>query len=121
MAEGAIAAVVNAFLDERIATYPWVKKHIGPPGAAGTANPAADTTRKQATFTSASGGAITTSADLEWTSVSATEDYTHCSGWSAVSGGNVGWTGQITANSVTAGDDFTLPAGDLDISMPVAS
>jgi hypothetical protein len=121
MAEGWIAATGNAALDTLLGTYRWLKLHTGAPGAAGTANAATNTTRKQATFASASGGAATTSGAVTWTSVPAAEDYTHVSGWSAETNGAVGWTGTITANAVAVSDDFTLPAGDVDVSVPVAS
>jgi hypothetical protein len=121
MAEGWIAATGNAALDTLLGTHRWLKLHTGAPGAAGTANAATNTTRKQATFGSASGGAATTTGDVEWTSVPAAEDYTHVSGWSAESAGTVGWTGTITANAVAIGDTFRLPAGDVDVSVTIAS
>jgi hypothetical protein len=121
VAEGLISAVADEILDDLLTSYPWVKLHVGAPGAAGTSNPATNTTRLQASFAAASGGSATTDTDLEWTSVPAAEDYTHCSGWSAETDGSCGWTGTITANAVGSGDDFIVEAGDLDVSIPVAS
>lgn len=121
MAVGFSTAAANAALDTLVATYPWVKLHIGDPGAAGTSNAAAETTRKQGTFSAASSAATTTTADLTWTSVAGSEDYTHVSLWTASSGGSFGASGTVTANAVTAGDTFTVTAGNLDISLPVAS
>jgi hypothetical protein len=121
MAEGFSAAAANSALDALGTAYPWIKLHVGAPGAAGTSNPAAETTRKQATWASATGGTKTTTADLMWTSVAGTEDYTHFSVWSASTAGNFGFSGAVTANAVTAGDSFTIPAGDLDLSVSTAS
>jgi hypothetical protein len=63
------AATRNAMLDAfaRNVSYAnaavWVKLHLGDPGAAGTTNAAAETTRKQATFgDAAASGAITNTA-----------------------------------------------------------
>ncbi|MFH9073445.1 phage tail fiber protein [Streptomyces alboflavus] len=121
MAVGFSTAAANTHLDNQGTAYPWVQLHVGDPGAAGTANAATETTRKQATWASASAAAKTTSADLVWTAVAGTEDYTHFSLWSASSGGNFGGSGTVTANAVTAADSFTISAGDLDLSLTVAA
>jgi hypothetical protein len=114
-------AAGNSALDTVLAAFPWIKLHIGNPGVAGTSNPAGETTRKQATWTAASGGAAANSADLSWTNVASTEDYTFFSAWSASTAGNFGFSGTITASAVTAGDTFTIPAGDLDTTLVIAS
>jgi len=121
VAEGLSTAAANAALDALGSTYPWIKLHTGAPGANGTANAATETTRKQATWASASGAALTTSAQLQWTNVAGTEDYTHYSAWTASTAGTFGHSGTITANAVTAGDTFTIATGDLDITLPTAS
>ena len=121
MTVGFATAAANTHLDNQGTTYPWIKLHVGDPGAAGTANPAVETTRKQATWSAASGAAKTTTAALEWTNVAGTEDYTHYSQWTASTGGTFGGSGTVTANAVTTADTFTIPAGDLDLSLPVAS
>lgn len=121
MATGFSTAAANTHLDNQGTTYPWIKLHTGDPGAAGTSNAATETTRKQATWSSATNGAKTTSADLVWTNVAADEDYTHFSMWTASTGGTFGGSGTITANAVTNGDTFTIPAGELDLSLSVAS
>lgn len=96
----------------------WVKRHLGDPGAAGTSNPAADTTRVQASFSAASAGAITNNADVEFPSVTTTETYTHVSLWSASTGGTFLGSDDLNASAVMqAGDDFVIPAGDLDIAI----
>lgn len=117
-------AVANGWLDAlcRGVAYDndefWAKLHLGDPGSAGTANPAVETTRKQATFSAASGRAITTSAALEWTNVSTTEVYSHVSFWSASTGGTfLGRDDLSSAAAVEVGDTFRIPAGDLDLSV----
>lgn len=121
MAEGLGSAGANTALDAFTAAYTWVKLHIGAPGAAGTSNPAVETTRKQATFSAAASGACTTTAILTWTNVAASEDYTHFTLWTASSGGTFGGSGTVTASAVTAGDTFQVPIGDLDLSFTLAS
>lgn len=121
MAEGLSTAAANAALDLHGSTYTWIKLHVGAPGAAGTANAATETTRKQATWSSASGASKTTSAVLEWTNVAGAEDYTHWTAWTASTAGSFGFSGTITANAVAIGDTFTIPAGGLTITQPVAS
>lgn len=118
-------AVANSWLDAlaRGVAYDndevWVKLHLGDPGAAGTANPAAETTRKQATFGSAATGrAISNTTAIEWTNVSTTEVYSHVSLWSASTGGTfLGRDDLSSTASVTAGDTFRIPIGDLDLTV----
>lgn len=121
MAEGFTAAGANTALDALGAAYPWIKMHVGAPGATASANAAVETTRKQATWSAASGAALTNSAQLQWTNVAGSEDWTHFSAWSASSGGSAGFTGTVTANPVVAGDTATVAAGDLDATLSVAS
>lgn len=101
----------------------YAQLHTGDPGAAGTSNVATETTRQEITssFSAASGGALTTDTAITWTNVAGTEDYTHYSVWSAASNGTFYWSGTITANSVTAGDNFTIAIGDLDFTLTVAA
>lgn len=121
MAVGFSTAAANTHLDNQGTTYPWVKLHVGDPGAAGASNAATETTRKQATWASASAASKATSADLTWTSVSGTEDFTHFSLWTASSAGTFGGSGTITANAVVTGDTFTISSGQLTLTLPVAS
>lgn len=118
-------AILNALCRNTAWTQPaavWVKLHIGDPGASATANPAGNTTRMQATFGSvASGGAISNTTAITWTSVSTSEDYTHFSAWDASTSGNFLFSGTMTANAVTATDTFTIPIGDLDVTLGVAA
>lgn len=130
MAVGLAAATLNALLDAlcRSVTYSdpaafYVKLHTGDPGAAGASNAAGETTRKQATFSAASAGAITTSADIVWTNVASSETYSHVSYWDASSGGTFLGSAALAASKImTAGDTFTIIAGDIDLSItPVAA
>lgn len=112
-------------LDHALGTAAWtmptgcfVKLHIGDPGEAGTGNPAGETTRQAVTFAAAAGGAAASNADVDWTSVSTTETYTHISLWDNVSAGNHIWYGALTASvAVTAGDNAKIPSGSLTVSL----
>ena len=130
MADGFSAATANAVLNAicRAVAFSesaiWVKLHTGAPGAAGTTNAAGNTTRVNATSafgTAASGGSITNTVELDWTNVSTAETYTHVSLWDASTAGNFIASGSITANAVAVGDNFSIPVGDLTVSVPVAS
>ncbi len=121
MALGWSATAGNAALTSLTGTYTWIKLHTGDPGANGTANAATETTRKQATWGTAASGAITTTAALTWSGVAGSEDYTHFTVWSASTAGTFGFSGTITAAAVTAGDNFTIAIGDLDLSLTLAS
>ena len=120
-----VAARAN--LDDRGAQYRWIKAHVGPPGPAATANAAVETTRKQATWAAAAAAGDSLSAEMVWTvalawvAVAASENWTHVSGWSLVTGGVCGWTGQLTAPPQVVGSDFSLPAGAYILRQPVAS
>jgi hypothetical protein len=72
-------------------------------------------------FGPASGGAISNDVAIEWTSVPASETYSHFSLWTAATGGNFLFSGTITANPVTTGDTFTIAIGDLDLIAVLAS
>lgn len=95
----------------------YIQLHTGDPTDAGTSNVATESTRKAITFGASSGGAVSSDADVSWTSVAGSEDFTHFSLWDASSSGNCLFTGTITANAVTAGDTFTLASGDVDLSV----
>lgn len=116
------ATAANAALDSSVlATYTWIKLHIGDPGSAGTANAAVETTRHQATWRTAGAGASSQSNTLTWTSVAATETYTHFTAWTASTAGTFGFSGTLTANAATAGGTFAIAIDDLDVSFPLAS
>ena len=129
MAEGLSATVANGLLDAvcRAVNYTaptavWIKLHTGAPGSAGTSNAATETTRKQATFgTGASGGTIANTVAITWTSISGSQDATHFTAWDASTAGNFLFSGTITANSYTAGDDYNVAIGALTATLTVAS
>lgn len=125
MALGLSATVANAMLNalcrNTVWSQPgavWIKLHVGDPGASATANAAGNTTRQQSTFGSvAAGGTISNTVAVSWTNVSTSEDYTHFSAWDASTAGNFLFSGTVTANPVTAGDNFTIPIGDCDVTL----
>lgn len=130
MAIGLASAIANSILNayaRNVAwTQPaafWVKLHTADPGAAGTTAAAGNTTRLQATFSAASGGSCTTSGALSWTNVSTTETYSHVSFWDASTAGTfLGSDDLAVARAVTAGDNFTIAAGALTLTLtPIAA
>lgn len=124
MAVGLSTTAANNQLDElmnAVDGYRFVQLHTDDPGAAGTANVATENTRMEATFAAATGGSKSTSADLEWLDVPAAEDFSHFSMWDALTTGNFGFSGIITANEVGIGDDFMINTGDLTASFDLAA
>jgi len=130
MAIGIAAAVINGWLNAlcRAVNYTapaafWVKLHTGDPGAAGANNAALNTSRQQASFAVASGGSLTTTADLNWNSVPNAETYTHVSFWDASSAGNFLGSDDLAAPKVVAvGDNFQIPTGSLTVAVtPLAA
>jgi hypothetical protein len=108
----------------------YVKLHtsVGDPGAAGTANSSAVTTRVLTSFSAATG---TTSSSIalggansapQWT-MTATENIQFISVWDTIgpTGGNFLWSAQLsTTKSVASGDTLTLTTCGLSLS-PVAA
>lgn len=122
MTTGLAPAVANAALDAFLHSgTPFVKLHVGDPGAAGTANPATNTTRVAPTMASAAGGSSANTAELDWTGVSTSEHYTFFSIWDASTAGNFKVSGTLTGNAVTAGDNYAIPIGDLVVALGVAA
>lgn len=130
MAIGLAAAVLNGWLNAlcRATNYTapvafYVKLHTGDPGVGATAA-ASNTTRVAATFGSAaSGGSITNTADLNWTSVPAAETYSHVSFWdNSTAGTFLGSDDLATPRTVAIGDNFTIATGSLTVAItPVAA
>lgn len=127
MATGLSAYLANALLDSvgnatsfSVANV-YVKLHVGDPGANGTANAATETTRKACTFAAASGGSISSDADVTWTNIAGSQDATFFTAWDNASAGNFLFSGTMTGNAYTAGDTFTIPSGSLTASLTVAS
>ncbi len=124
MAAGLTSAAAAAALSAGVDGYRWVQLHTGSPGAAGNANVAGESTRKQLTFTGTN--PLSNAGALTWDPVAATEVISYASGWDTESGGNCGWTSdEMTSDeedrSLTAGDRFTIAIGDITITMPTAS
>jgi hypothetical protein len=121
IASGQADAILDAYARSVAYSDPaafWVKLHTGDPGSAGTSNAYGDTTRQQPTFSAASGGSITTSAPTTWTSVSATATVSHLSFWSSSSGGTfLGSDDLASAQGLQPGNDFTIPTGQLTITL----
>ena len=99
----------------------YVKLHVGDPGANGTANAATETTRKEASFSAASSGALASDSALTWTNIAGSQDATHFTAWDNVSAGIFLFSGTITANAYTAGDTFTISSGSLNVLLTLAS
>jgi len=127
VAHGLSNYLCNAILDavgnntSLAVAVPYVKLHVGDPGAAGTALPAIETTRKSISFGVAAAGAIVSDADISWTNIAGSQDATHFTVWDNLTAGNFLFSGQVTAGAYTAGDTYTITAGNLSASLTVAS
>jgi hypothetical protein len=122
IAEGERNKMLDAYVGRTTYTAQaayYAKLHIGDPGAAGTTNAAANTTRQAVTFGSAAAtGAISNTVAVEWTAVSTTETYSHVSFWTASTAGTFLGSDDLSSTAaVTAGDTFRIPIGDLDITV----
>lgn len=112
-----LAAVFNAGSYTGDAAL-YAQLHTGDPGTAGTANVAANSTRKQITFAAAASGQVASSNAPSWTSVPASETYAYISIWSAATGGSCRWSGPLNAaQAVSAGDTYTLTSGQVVVSL----
>lgn len=129
MSTGPSTATANSILDAicnataySVAT-PYIQLHTADPGAAGTTAVAGNATRKSVSFGAAASGAISNDAAISWSTseVDTSEDYTHWSLWTASSAGTFVMSGTLTANAVTVGDEFTIPTGDLDLTITPAA
>lgn len=96
----------------------YVKLHIGAPGAAGTSNPATETTRKQHSFSAASSGATSNTGQTDWSTYPAAETVSHVSFWDNVSAGNfLGSDDLATAQAMSVGETFRVRVGDIDLAI----
>lgn len=126
LASATSAAFLDALLNQTNYTAPtaiWVQLHTGDPGSAGTSNAATETTRKDVTavFAAASGGTCASNVAVTWTSVAASETYTHFTLKSASSAGTFYASGTITANAVTTGDTFNIASGAFTWTLSTAA
>jgi hypothetical protein len=127
MATGISAYLANAWMNALgnatafSVTTPYIKLHVGDPGAAGTSNAATETTRKSVSFAAASNGALASDADVSWTNIAGSQDATHFTAWDNETAGNFLFSGTITGNAYTAGDTYTISSAGLTVSLTVAS
>jgi hypothetical protein len=127
MAHGLSAYLCNAWLDSVgnnssfAVAVAYVKLHTNDPGPLGTAFPATETTRKAISFGVASAGVITSDADISWTNIAGSQDATHFTVWDNLTAGNFLFSGNVVAGAYTAGDTYTITAGNLSASLTVAS
>lgn len=99
----------------------FIALHTGDPGASGTANASALTTRQSASFNAASNGSITLSANPTAWTMTASETISHISVWSASTGGNFLWSAQLSSSrAVSSGDTVTLTTCSLTLT-PLAA
>lgn len=122
MASGIAQSILNALCRNIAWSQPaafYVQLHTADPGAAGTTAVFGDNRRMAATFSAAGAdGTITNSADVNWTNLTAAGTISHVSFWSASSAGTfLGSDGLETSRTVAIGDNFTILAGDIDISL----
>jgi hypothetical protein len=120
MTLGFAVAEANDILDDWKITAAWVQLHTGHPGADGTANAATENTRKLVSLGVASGGQLTNDVAVTWTSVAATEQWTHATFWTAETSGSFRFSGTVIAEPVLVGQDATLTIGALVVRLNVA-
>jgi len=119
MTVGKAAATANSYLNVyRNTAYAaianvYVKLHTGDPGAAGTSNASALTTRNEITWNAASGGSMTLLALADY-SMTASETISHVSLWTDASAGTFLESAALSAGvpvingSTLTFDTFTL-------------
>jgi hypothetical protein len=98
----------------------YAKLHIGDPGAAGTSNPATDTTRQAVSFAAASAGSKVSDAQVQWTNLATADPdvITHVSFWTASTGGTfLGSDDLPSSKSVNDGDTLTIASGDISLAV----
>lgn len=133
MATGLSPAGANTALDAIRTDTPYIQLHVGDPGAAGTANKAAELTRKAVTFSAATNSAgvstMVNSAQVQWVGISTgafgSQDATHFSLWRGTGAATDGtgtfcFSGTITANPYSNGDTYTAGAGAIVLTISTA-
>jgi hypothetical protein len=119
MTTGIAETTANAWIDGLTL---YAKAHTGDPGAAGTANASAETTRKAMTFAAANGGSATQTGTVSWATWSAgSETITHISYWDNLTVGAFIGSFQLTApKPMTNGDTLDLSGCTFAIT-PIAA
>lgn len=93
----------------------YARMHTGNPGAAGTSNASAQTTRIATTFGAAASGQIAQSNAPEFT-LTATETISHVSFWDAATGGNFLWSAAASvAKGGASGDIIRVATNSLSL------
>ncbi|GAA4758847.1 phage tail fiber protein [Gordonia alkaliphila] len=124
MPAGVSTFLANALLDHATGraaytkpTAVYARLHTGNPGAAGTANASAQTTRVATTFSAAAAGTIAMSSAPEFT-LTATETINHVSFWDAPTGGNFLWSAAATvAKGGASGDIIRVATNTLSLGV----
>lgn len=101
----------------------YIAFHTGDPGASGTANASAWTTRASATFGAAGGGvkSLSNTPTTGAVSLGVSETWTHVSVWTASTAGTFLFSGALSASkTMNNGDTFNLSSMTLQFS-PVAA
>lgn len=103
----------DAVLDSIVVGYASV--HNGDPGLVGSNEITGGSyVRKAVTCSAASGGAKANSSDLNWINMPTATGIAYIGLWDAASGGNFLWSlPMAVSKSTTAGDTFSVPAGNL--------
>ena len=115
LASATANSILNVFRNTAYAAIAavYAQLHVGDPGAAGTANLSAVTTRNQVTWAAPSGGSMVLSALASYT-MTVSETITHVSLWTAATAGTFLQSGALTAGvpvvngSVLSFSSFTL-------------
>lgn len=99
----------------------WVKLHTGDPGAAGTSNASAVTTRRSVTFAAPSANSMAMSSMSGTWAMTGTETITHISVWDASTAGNFQESWALTSSvPVVNGSTFSLSALTLNVTPSAA-
>ncbi|QJD53052.1 hypothetical protein SEA_COMPOSTIA_35 [Mycobacterium phage Compostia] len=127
MTVGITAYLANKLLDHvcrNVAYTPpavvYVKYHTGDPGASGTANASAQTTRLACSFAAAASGSIAANTTPEQ-ALTATETISHVSFWDAASSGNCLWTAAATVSKGGVATDIIRIVTDTLTFSPLAA
>jgi hypothetical protein len=122
LAPATTAAILNIYRATNI-TAPaaiYMKLHIGDPGAAGTANSSAVTTRNAITWNAPSGGSMTLLA-VSGYSMTTAETITHVSFWDSATVGTFWQSAALTASqAVISGSTLNFTSCTLSYA-PVAA
>lgn len=122
LASGTANSILNVFRNTAYAAIAnvYVQLHIGDPGAAGTSNGSALTTRNAVTWNAPSGGSMTL-ATLGAFTMTTSETISHISLWTASTSGTFLQSAALTA-SVPVINGSTLTISTLTLSYtPIAA